>query len=229
MASWNKKVKAILFSWYLGQNGNIALAEVLSGKTNPSGRLPITIEKKFTDSPAYPYVPEGEKLYKGWSGDFYKKGKMIDINYKEGILVGYRWYEKKQIEPLYPFGFGLSYSHFSYADLKISKPEFKGDDSVTVTLSVVNDGLRSGFEVVQLYVQTMSSATVHPVKELKGFVKIFLNVNETRLVMFKLRKKDFAYWDASIHNWNIENGQYKLLVGSASNDIKLSVDLLIDK
>src|ERR1035437_1093222 len=121
MSAWNENVGAILYAWYPGQNGNTALAEIISGKVNPSGKLPITIEKRFEDSPGYPYIPEGEKLYNNWIDDMRPDIPIRNVVYKEGIFVGYRWYESKKIAPLYPFGYGLSYTKFEYSNLKLSK------------------------------------------------------------------------------------------------------------
>ncbi len=119
MTNWSDNAKAILFAWYGGQSGNKALAEIISGKTNPSGKLPISIEKDFKDSPGYGYIPSGEELYTGWNDKEEKRHEIYDIKYEEGIFVGYRWYENKNIEPLYPFGFGLSYTTFEYSDLEV--------------------------------------------------------------------------------------------------------------
>ncbi|MGD0036762.1 MAG: glycoside hydrolase family 3 C-terminal domain-containing protein, partial [Bacteroidota bacterium] len=120
MTNWNDNAKGIIYAWYVGQNGNTALAEIISGKTNPSGKLPITIEKDFKDSPGYGYIPEGESLYKTWNEKEEKIRPVYDIHYNEGIFSGYRWYEKNGIAPLYPFGYGLSYTNFEYNDLKVS-------------------------------------------------------------------------------------------------------------
>jgi len=220
MTNWDGKVKAILYSWYLGQNGSTAIAEILSGKTNPSGKLPISIERKFTDSPGYPYIPKGEKLYKGWRGDFFIKGKMFDINYKESIFTGYRWYETKKIEPLYPFGFGLSYTQFIYSNLQSSKIIAHSDDTLSVSLTLRNTGDFSGSEVVQLYIQDIESSVPRPVKELKGFSKVFLNRGESRLIVFKLSKNDFSFWNPDTGNWQVEPGDFNILLGSSSKDIR---------
>jgi len=129
MTNWSGKAAAIIYAWYLGQNGNIALAEILSGKTNPSGKLPITIEKDFKDSPGYSYVPAGTNIITNRDDDINMDFPIHNIKYDEGVLVGYRWYDTKGIEPLFHFGYGLSYTTFSFSDLKISKKEFKRDDT----------------------------------------------------------------------------------------------------
>jgi beta-glucosidase len=145
MTGWNAKAKAIVYAWYGGQNGNTALAEILSGKTNPSGKLPITIEKDFRDSPGYGYIPKGGKLYSDWRHGDDSKHAVYDIQYKEGVFVGYRWYEEKKIEPLYPFGYGLSYTSFEYGDLKISKEKFNRGDTITVSCTIKNVRARPSF------------------------------------------------------------------------------------
>ena len=221
MTDWNKKVPAIIYSWYAGQNGYTALAEILSGKTNPSGKLPITIEKKFTDSPGSDYIPAGMELYTGWKGDYIApKIPVFDINYKEGIFVGYRWYEYKKIEPLYPFGFGLSYTTFEYSNVKASSTEISKAEGVTIEFNLKNSGKRAGAEVAQLYIQALNSSIERPVKELKGFAKVELKAGESKIITLKLKSSDFAYWDVKSHAWKVDAGNYNLLLGSASNNIK---------
>jgi beta-glucosidase len=228
MTDWNKKVPAILYAWYLGQNGYTALAEILSGKTNPSGKLPITIEKKFEDSPAADYIPKGMKLYKGWVGDIIAPHiPVFDINYKEGVLVGYRWYETKKIEPLYPFGFGLSYTTFEFSNLRVITPEIKKTDNVTIEFNLKNSGKRTGAEVAQLYVQALNSSVERPLKELKAFTKVELQPAESKQVTLHLNSRDFAFWDVKSHDWVVEAGNYNLLLGSSSDDIKQTVMITI--
>ncbi len=221
VTDWNDKVAAIIYSWYPGQNGNNALAEIISGKVNPSGKLPITIEKQFKDSPGYPYIPKGEKFYANWEDDADLNHPVNDIEYKEGVFVGYRWYESNNIEPLYPFGFGLSYTTYKYSNLKISKKHLKKGDKLTIEFTIKNSGKVSGAEVAQLYVQDVNASLPRPFKELKGFKKIFLNPGESKKVSFILNEKDFAYWDISKHSWYAEPGDYYIMVGASSNDIRL--------
>jgi beta-glucosidase len=158
MTGWDGKAKAIIYAWYAGQIGNTALAEIISGKTNPSGKLPITIEKNFKDSPGYGYIPEGEKLYSGPHGEEEKARTVYDIHYDEGIFIGYRWYETKNIEPLYPFGHGLSYTNFDYSDLNVSKEKFNENDILTVSFAVKNTGDKEEQEIAQLYIQDIRSS-----------------------------------------------------------------------
>jgi len=228
MTNWYDKVKAIIYAWYPGQAGNTALAEILSGKTNPSGKLPITIEKKFEDSPGYGYIPIGEDLDKKYVRRKAPKDPVYDIRYNEGVFVGYRWYESKKIAPLYPFGFGLSYTTFKYDKLTLPA-EFKKGESVKVEFTLKNTGKTAGFETAQLYVQDVHSSVPRPVKELKAFSKVYLESGQTKTVIMELKDNDFAFWDEKIKNWNTETGDFNILIGSASNDIKLKAKICLVK
>jgi beta-glucosidase len=226
MTNWSQKVAGILYSWYVGQNGNTALAEILSGKTNPSGKLPISIEKKFQDSPGANYIPQGEKLYKGWSEDNNMEHPVNNCEYKEGVFVGYRWYEAKKIEPLYPFGFGLSYTKFEYSNLKIFG--LPGKNSFAITFNIKNIGNVDGAEIAQLYVQDIESSVPRPVKELKAFKKIVVKPGETVNVSMHLNNVDFAYWNVKTNGWTVEPGKFNILVGSSSKNILLKQKLDVD-
>jgi beta-glucosidase len=228
MTNWNIKVAAIVYCWYAGQNGYTALAEILSGKTNPSGKLPITIEKKFEDSPGYPYMPEGAKSYVGWDGDWDMAYPVNNLKYKEGVFIGYRWYERKKIQPLYPFGFGLSYTKFGFGDLKLSSMKVEKGENLTVEFTVKNTGHVAGAEVAQLYVHDIKASVERPVKELKGFRKVFLNPGESKKVQITLTPKDFAFWDVNKKDWNAEPGEFTILVGSSSNDIKKIAKVILN-
>jgi len=225
MSPWHEKTQAILYSWYKGQIGNVALAEILSGKTNPSGKLPITIEKRFEDSPAYGYIPEGETLYSGWPGQREYEHPVYNVEYKEGIFVGYRWYDAKGIEPLFPFGHGLSYTQFRYSDLKIPKKKWKMGEPVQVTVQIQNIGDREGAEIVQLYVQDEIASVPRPPKELKGFAKVWLKPKESKTVAFELNEEAFAFWHPERKAWTVEPGTFTLLIGSSSKDIRLSAQV----
>jgi beta-glucosidase len=225
MTDWNDKAKAIIYAWYGGQNGNTALSEIISGKTNPSGKLPITIEKDFKDSPGYGYIPDNEELYTGWSDHLEKDHPVYDVNYKEGIFVGYRWYEYKKIEPLYPFGHGLSYTTFEYGDIKISKEKFIEDDIITVSFIVKNIGEKAGSEISQLYIQDVESPLPRPVKELKGFQKVNLKPGESKTIELKLEKKHFSFWNPETKNWFAEKGRFNILIGASSKDIRLKKEI----
>jgi len=224
MTDWNDKAAAIIYSWYAGQIGYVALAEILSGETNPSGKLPITIEKKFEDSPGYGYT-QGEALYNDWDHEGEMAHPVYDIEYKEGVLVGYRWYETKKIEPLYPFGFGLSYSTFEYKNIELSKEKFNKDDEIEVSVTITNTGDTEGAETVQLYIEDIESSVERPLKELKGFAKVSLKPGESKKVKIKLDKQDFSFWNPEIKDWFAEKGTFKIRVGSSSADIKLTKEI----
>ena len=227
MSQWNDDVEAILYAWYPGQIGNQAIAEIVSGATNPSGKLPITIEKRFEDSPGFPYLPEGEELYDDFEFDFDLDHPVHDIVYDEGIFVGYRWYEAKNIEPLYPFGYGLSYSEFKYKSIQVSKESLSSDEEVLVKVSVSNTSDVKGKEVVQLYVKDVESSIERPIKELKGFRKVELAAEETKELVFKLTSRDFSYWDETTGGWQLESGAFEIIAASSSHAPQLKTTINI--
>lgn len=227
MSSWNNEVAAIIYSWYPGQVGNQALAEIIAGVTNPSGKLPITIERSFKDSPGYPYLPEGEELYTGWDFDMDMDYPVFDITYNEGVFVGYRWYEHKNIQPLYAFGHGLSYSTFEYSNLKTNAESYKMDDDVLVKVEVTNTGEVGGKEIVQLYVKDLEASVERPLKELKDFQKVHLKAGQKKTVYFTLKERDFAFWDESTSSWKVEPGKFEIQIGTSSDDINQKVDISI--
>jgi beta-glucosidase len=196
------KIPALLWSWYPGENGNIALGRILFGDINPSGHLPDTFEKRFEDSPAYGNYPG--TLDGG-----------PHVNLAEGIYVGYRWYDKKQIAPLFPFGFGLSYTSFALKNVR--QTEDLGEYDVTV--DVTNTGKRDGAEVVQLYVQPIESTIDRPVQELKAFQRIELAAGETKTVSFHLGRDAFATYDEAKNAWVVPPGRYELALGDSSRDL----------
>lgn len=243
MTDWNN-VKAIVYNWYPGQIGNIALAEVLSGKTNPSGKLPMSIEKEFKDSPAYGYLPEGAEfmcdhpLYfdldapsseiNRWSLDVSIKAapeKLYDIEYSEDVLVGYRWYDTKKIEPLFPFGFGLSYTYFEISNAGLSTKEMSIDETLKIDVDITNTGSVAGSTVIQVYVSEKNPEVLRPLKELKAFKKIKLNPNEKKRVDLYLDKDAFAYWNPKTKKWSINPGEFEILIGQSSRDIEAKMKL----
>ncbi len=221
MTDWVDQAAGLVYSWYPGQIGNKALAEVLAGDVCPSGKLPITIEKKFEDSPGFPYIPEGEELYTGWGFDGDMSKEVYDNVYDEGIFVGYRWYESKKIEPLFHFGYGLSYTTFKYDQLKFSTDKLKTGDELTVLFSIENTGKVAGTEIAQLYVSDVEASVARPEKELKDFIRVELKPGEKKLVELKINKADLSFFDETTNSWVAEPGQFKVLVASASNDIRL--------
>ncbi len=226
MTDWIDDVAAVVYCFYNGQNGNVALAEILNGTTNPSGKLPITIEREFSDSCGANYIPEGEALYVGDNEAWEAAREVYDVHYDEGVFVGYRWYEHKIIAPLFPFGFGLSYTTFAYSALHC--PGTFTGDSMDVSVTVTNTGDRAGREVVQLYIQNAKAPEPRPIKELKGFKKVSLEPGESQTVTLTLKVEDFAYWSDAQSGWVTPPGQYGILVGASSEAIYLSGQIILN-
>jgi len=212
MGSWLAKVPALVQAWYPGMESGNALAAMLFGDVNPSGKLSCTFPKRLEDSPAHAL------------GNY--PGKDGTVRYQEGLLVGYRWYDAKNIEPLFPFGFGLSYTRFEYSDLQL-KPE--GNGAVTAEFTVSNVGSRDGAEVAQLYVQEVKPRLQRPLKELKGFSKVFLKAGEKKTVAIPLDERSFAFYDPEKKSWIAEAGDFKILVGGSSRDLPLQQDFRLPK
>jgi len=228
MTPWIDSVAGLIYAWYPGQIGNKALAEIISGACNPSGKLPITIEKDFKDSPAYPYIPKELGFYEGWDNDFKIDLPIQNIEYKEGVFVGYRWYEEKNIEPLFNFGFGLSYTEFEYSNIKLSSPTIKKDNFITVSFTLTNTGKVSGAEVCQLYIKDVVASVERPKKELKGFAKVFLEPSESKTVEIELQTQDLAFYNATIHKWEAEAGEFIIYVGGSSINLPLNSMLVME-
>jgi beta-glucosidase len=203
---WLGNVKAVLEAYLGGQAMGGAVADILFGVVNPSGKLAETFPVKLEHNPSFLNYPgEGDR-----------------VEYKEGVFVGYRYYDAKQIEPLFPFGYGLSYTTFEYEDLVLDKKEIFDTDILSVSVKVKNTGDRAGSEVVQLYVGDVDSGVVRPIKELKGFEKIELQPGEQKTVTFKLNKRSFAYYDTQISDWHVETGDFVISAGRSSKEILLS-------
>jgi len=197
---WADDVPAVVQLWYPGQEGGDALAEVLFGDVNPSGRLPLTFPERLEDTPAYLNDP----------------GEAGHVLYGEGVFVGYRFYEARRIEPRFAFGHGLSYTTFAYSNLVAHA----GRAAIDVAVDVTNTGDRVGAEVVQLYVRDVESSVRRPEKELKGFVKVVVEPGRTERVHFTLDDRAFAFWDTTSGGWRVERGEFELLVGASSVDIR---------
>lgn len=202
---WLSKVKAVLEGYLGGQALGGAIADLIFGKANPCGKLAETFPKKVSHNPSYLNFPgDGDK-----------------IEYREGVFVGYRYYDTKDIQPLFPFGYGLSYTEFEYSDIKIDKKEISDNETVTVSVKVKNIGSVEGKEIVQLYVKDVESTVQRPEKELKGFEKIFLKPGEEKTVTFTLDKRAFAYYNVQLKDWHVETGEFEILVGKSSGEILL--------
>lgn len=202
---WIDKVKAVLETYLGGQAIGEAIADILFGDFTPSGKLAETFPMELSHNPSYLNFP-GE-------GDL--------VEYKEGLFVGYRYYDTKNIKPLFPFGYGLSYTNFEYSEIKLSKEEIMDNETINVSVKVKNTGKVSGKEIVQLYVRDMEKSVIRPDKELKGFEKIELDVGEEKTVTFVLDKRAFAYYNTKIKDWYVENGGFEILIGKSSQQIVL--------
>ena len=206
---WINQVSALIETFYPGQNGGQALAEILFGDVNPSGKLPVTFEKKIADNPAYATFPPAINTHPD------------AIPYTEGIFVGYRGYEHNHVEPLFPFGFGLSYTTFSYSDLDVEPAVFNGTQPVKVSFTVMNSGKRAGAEVAELYVGQENPKISRPIKELKGFEKVYLQPGQSKTVTLELNQRSFAYFNTATEKWDALPGSYNVLVGGSSEDTPL--------
>ncbi|MBE0424870.1 MAG: glycoside hydrolase family 3 C-terminal domain-containing protein [Lutibacter sp.] len=210
--SIKEKSSALVWSWFNGSEGGNALADVLLGTVNPSGKLPWTMPKKLEDSPAH--------ATNSFPGD-------KTVTYSEGILVGYRWFDTKNIAPLYPFGYGLSYTDFEFSNLKTDKVTYNADDLIKVTVNIKNVGDVTGKEVVQLYVSNPKTKIEKAAQELKGFKKVMVKSGASENVTILLPAKELAYYDVAKKSWIVEAGTYKLKIGNSSRNIKEEVSINI--
>jgi len=207
-----KENSTLVWGWYNGSEGGNALADILLGKVNPSGKLPWTMPKKIEDSPAH-----ATKSYPGGATE----------EYKEGLLVGYRWFDTKNVTPLYEFGYGLSYTTFEFANAKADKKSYGTDDVITVTIDVKNTGKVDGKEVVQLYSSKTGSKVTRANKELKGFNKVSVAAGATQTVTIKVPVKELAYYDVATKKWTVEPGNYTFKLGNSSRNIKGEVSVSV--
>jgi beta-glucosidase len=219
MAPWMSKVKAILMAWYPGQQGGLAISEIITGKISPSGKLPISIETKLEDNPCSANYHENVDRIRSK-----KINPHARVEYREGLFVGYRGYEKNGVKPLFPFGFGLSYSTFDYSNIKIAKD---GKEFV-VSFDVKNTGKVAAAEVAQVYVSDDECRLVRPAKELKGFEKVMLQPGETKSLSVRLGDEAFRFYDPILREWVIEPGTFTVHVGASSADIRLKGQLKVE-
>lgn len=204
--NWYDAAKAILMAWYPGQEGGQAIAEILTGKISPSGKLPISIERKWEDNPVH--------------GSYYEnlKAEIKRVDYSEGVFVGYRGYDRSGKEPFYPFGYGLSYTTFVYSNMAAEKT---GEHQVTVSFDIENTGKMDASEVAQVYVHDVQSSVPRPLKELKGYEKVFLKKGEKKRVSVVLDEDAFSFYDMNQHRFVVEKGDFEILVGPASSQLPL--------
>ncbi len=210
---WIDQVPAVLESYLGGQAGGAATIDIVFGAVNPSGKLAETFPRRAQDNPSYLNFPGG-------------KGR---VEYREGLFVGYRYYDSVDIEPLFPFGHGLSYTSFEYGQLELTPRRLRAGESLSVSLNVRNIGSVRGQEVVQVYLRDEEATVVRPKKELKGFAKVDLAPGESRRVAVNLGGRAFAFWDETIDDWNIESGDFEVLVGGSSREIRLSGKVRVDQ
>jgi beta-glucosidase len=201
---WIDRASALVWGWYGGMEGGRAYADVLFGDVNPSGKLPITMPVRLEDSAPIALDDYGPDV----------------TRYPEGVFIGYRWYEKQGIEPLFPFGHGLSYTSFEYSDLEISESN-DAATAVNVTATITNTGDRAGSEVVQLYLHDVEASVERPLKELKGFVKVRLEAGESSRIEIPLTRRDLSFWDVTTNGWKAEPGQFEVMLGASVRDIRL--------
>jgi len=208
---WISRVNGVLEAYLSGQAGGRATVRILFGDVNPSGRLPETFPRRLEDNPSY--------LFFG--------GDNERTEYREGVFVGYRYYGKKKMDVLFPFGHGLSYTTFAYNNLTLDKCEMDDSDTLRVAVDVTNTGVRFGKEVVQLYVADVESTAVRPARELKGFEKVALGPGETKTVTFTLDKRAFAYYETRLHDWHVESGEFRIQIGRSSRDVVLEAPVTV--
>lgn len=220
---WLGKVKAVLQAWYLGNETGNAIASVLAGDVNPSGKLPYTYYASLDQCAAhklgeYPGTPRHDPV----------EGDIIDMKYNDDIFVGYRYIDKEKIKPTFPFGYGLSYTTFGYGKATIDRKKGTADDIFTVTVLVTNTGDRAGSEVVQLYISDLKSSLPRPVKELKGFAKVRLEPGQTENVTFEIGRDALSFFDDKTHAWVVEPGRFEAIIGASSADIRSKVSFEIE-
>ena len=212
MSAWIDNVAAVLEGWMMGQAGGAAIADVLFGKVNPCGKLAETFPLKLSDTPAHINWPGGAGV----------------VRYGEGLFIGYRYYDAKQMPVLFPFGYGLSYTTFAYSNAKVSAKNFKDVDGLTVTVDVTNTGKVAGKEIVQIYVHDQQAALVRPEKELKGFAKVELQPGETKTVSIKLDFRAFAYYHPEYNQWISEDGDFDILIAASAADIRQTLTVTLE-
>lgn len=205
---WLSKIPTVVQSWYLGSEAGNAIADIVSGDVNPSGKLPFSFPKKLTDIGAHAF---NKLCYPGDS---------VNVYYKEDILVGYRWLDTKKIEPLFPFGYGLSYTTFAYSKPTVDASDAKSNETIKVSFTLTNTGKVDGAETAQLYVSKPKSSVSRAAKELKAFKKTFLKVGESKIVTIEVPVSSLAFFNEAKQTWEVESGNYSLLLGSSSRNIK---------
>jgi beta-glucosidase len=228
VSEWINQVPGVIEAFLPAQSGGEALAHILFGDVNPSGKLVYTIGKAREDYPDYLHFPVRRDTlhFDHGAGDLANatSGQPI-VDYAEGIYVGYRAFDKRNIEPCFPFGYGLSYTGFRYANPRLSKPAILPTDKVTITADITNTGARAGTEVVELYLRARQPKIDRPVRELKGFARVELQPGETKPVTFTVTARDFAYCDVPGKRWKADAGAYLLELGASSRDLRAEAEV----
>jgi beta-glucosidase len=214
MNAWFDEVKGLVHAWYPGQEGSLAVAEILFGITNPSGKLPASFEEKWEDNPTF--------------GNYFDDDNDLNVELSEGIFPGYRHYDQSVVKPRFPFGFGLSYTTFEFAPLSLDNNTYEIGEKVNFSVEITNTGNIDGAEVVQVYVSDKESSLPRPVKELKAFEKVFLKKGESKTVELELDPSAFSFYDPEVHDWVTEPGEFEILVGSSSVDIRQTAKIVLE-
>jgi beta-glucosidase len=214
MTKWIGNVSALLHAWYPGQEGGTALAQILFGDYSPSGKLPASFERRWEDSPTH--------------DSYYPASGELKVKYSEGVFLGYRGYDKSGVKPLFPFGYGLSYTTFTYKNLQVSPIQGSLNQTVNVSFDTTNTGQREGAEVAELYVGDAHAKVPRPVKELKGFARVDLKPGETRHITLALNPRAFQYYDVQKKDWTADPGTFKILIGSSSDQIQLQAAFTLE-
>jgi beta-glucosidase len=215
MTPWLNQIPALMHIWYAGQEGGTAVADLIFGKVTPSGKLPVSFEKKWEDNPAYPY--------------YYDSAGSKRVAYKEGLFMGYRYYDTSSVKPQFPFGFGLSYTTFSYSKLKVKNIGTAGKPLYEMRFTIKNTGNYDAHEVAQLYVKPLNAQVVRPVKELKKFAKVFIQKGQQKDVVFTLDADAFKYYKIELKDFDFDAGAYEILIGTSSQDIRLKKNIKVKK
>ena len=213
--TWISKIKGLVQVWYLGSEAGNAIADVISGDVNPSGKLPFSFPKKLSDNAAHSF---GESAYPGDS---------INQYYKEDILVGYRWHDTKKIKPLFAFGEGMSYTKFELSKINADKKEYSANEGILISGTVSNVGDFDGAEVVQVYIGKLNSKVPRAEKELKGFQKVAVGKGSNTTFGISIDTNSLMFYDESISDWNLEKGDYLIYVGNSSNTISKKIKITI--
>ncbi|MFK3973012.1 glycoside hydrolase family 3 protein [Pseudomonas sp. NPDC087358] len=215
MNDWVDQVGGLVYAFYPGQNGGQALAEILFGRANPSAKLPISLERNLQDNPVYSTFPQFDNL-----------GTITETSYANDLFLGYRGYDRKSTKALYPFGFGLSYTTFSYSNLRVTPAVVAGSAPVRVSFDVTNTGQRAGAEISQLYVGPRNAPVSRPIKELKGYSKVMLQPGQTRHITLELNGRALAYYEPRDQAWVVDNDVFTVSIGASSQDIRLTAQLV---